>query len=163
MIVTQKEVEGSKPAPEPFVEDHARELSACELSLAPMEEGCRAWAPIAALERPAYVSELEGLDSFCGLIRYAFKPELSAAEAAGRVRLALEGVQEGATVFANGECVGTKIVGDYVFDLTGALREGANELVVELDTTLGRAMDDFIGQVLPLSPTGMKGARLAFE
>ena len=162
VIVSRDPIAGAVPAPEPFVEDHARELGACELSLAPMEEGCRAWAPIATLERPAYVSELEGLDSFCGLIRYAFAPELTAEEASGRVRLTLEGVQEGATVIANGERAGTKIVGDYAFDLTGRLHEDENELVVELDTTLGRAMDDFIGQVLPLLPTGMKGARLAF-
>ena len=162
VIVSEEELEGAGEAAPAFVEASGRELTTCDLSVAPMETGCSEWTDAVTLERPTYVSDLPGLDSFGGLIRYIFPVELTAAEAASRVRLELAGVQEGATVTANGKPRGVRIVGDYVFDLTGALHEGANEIVVELDTTLGRPMDDFLGQYLPNEPTGLNRAVLWF-
>ena len=69
-------------------------------------------------------------------------------------------MREGATVTVNGTPVGTRIVPDYVFCLGDALVEGENEILVELNTTLGRAMNDFMSQFMPVEPTGMTKAIL---
>lgn len=158
VIVSQEPLAGAvaKPAPNPA--ERRLELGACTVSLASHESLCQEWSQPLELDAPAYVSGLPGQESFAGRIRYEWDVELDAACA--RARLELAGVREAAQVTVNGRACGTRLVPDYVFDLGDALVAGHNRIRVETNTTLARVMDDFVGQFLPLEPTGLSGATL---
>lgn len=158
VVVTREAVAGAVAKPAPFVATETLELGACTVSLASHEGLCQEWGEPLSLGHAAYVSGLPGLGSFAGRIRYAWDVELGEAPARGCLTLA--GVREGARVTVNGVDCGCRIVPDYAFDLDGSLHAGTNRIVVETNTTLARAMDDFVGQFLPLEPTGMTGATL---
>ncbi len=161
IIVSEKALEGAQPAPAPVAWTRAIELKDATLTLASMESKCEEWNEPRTLEgRPQWVSRLEGLASFSGKARYAFTLELSEADAAKPAKVELEGVSEGATLTVNGTDCGTAIVAPYAFRADGALRAGENEIVVETDNSLGRAIDDFMGVYLPNDPTGLCGATL---
>ncbi len=125
-----------------------------------MEDGCRVWSEPVKLGAPVYVSRMEGYESFAGRIRYDFTVTLSAEQASRPARLVLDGVREGARVTVNGADCGTCLCPDYIFALDGSLKSGENEVCAELNTTLRRALNDFVSQFLPAEPTGMTGARL---
>ncbi|MCH4082460.1 MAG: hypothetical protein LKE92_10165 [Atopobiaceae bacterium] len=88
--------------------------------------------------------------------------ELTEAEAAAPIMLELADVAGVVRVQANGRELGVRIVPDWSFSLDGAVHPGRNEILVEVAGTLGRAMDDFVGQFLPIAPTGIDGAELVF-
>ena len=46
---------------------------------------------------------------------------------------------------------------EYRFHLTGLLREGENQLAVEVTNTLGTQMRDAISHYLPIEPFGVEG------
>ena len=161
VLVSEQPLEGAEPPAAHVAWTRPVELVGATLTLAPMEEKCEAWTAPRQLEgRPQWVSRLEGLASFSGKARYAFTLELGEADAALPAKVELEGVSEGATVTVNGVDCGTAIVAPYRFRATGALKAGANEIVVETDNSLGRAIDDFMGVYLPNDPTGISGATL---
>ncbi len=152
VVVTKEPLVGE---PEPVIERvPMRDLHKCTLSLAPMQDKCAVWSEPISLDEPVYVSSLPGYATFSGRIRYTFR-----FDAMGEAcNLLLYGVREAATVTLNGEVVGTKICLDYRFPMT--LLDGENELIIELNTTLGRAMNDFLSQYLPVEPTGLNGVTL---
>jgi hypothetical protein len=158
VVVTREAVAGALPTPAGFAVEKSLELGACKVSLASHESLCQEWSKPVALDHATYISGMPGRESFAGRIRYEWDVELDAAPA--RARLVLLGVREGARVTVNGVECGVKIVPDYVFDLRDCLRAGANHVMVEVNTTLSRAIDDFVGQFLPLEPTGLTGATL---
>ncbi len=163
VLVPHAPLADALPAASAFAAKECLPLAACTVALAPMEtlDGGKAAAfgGEMPLERPQYVSSLPGCECFTGRIRYRFAVQLTAAQAATPARLVLQGVREGAHVWANGVDCGVRICGDYCFALRG-LAPGENTLEVELNTTLGRAMNDFLTQFLPIEPTGLSGAAL---
>ena len=66
-------------------------------------------------------------------------------------------VGETAKLLLNGEHVATKIIPPYVFDVTDFLKEGKNEIEVEVSTHLGYAIRDPYTRYLPLEATGLLG------
>lgn len=155
VLVTDTPLEAQPDAG--FVPGEKLALTACTLALAP--HGETAFDAEQALERPVYVSGLPGYETFAGRIRYTFTVTLTAEQAARPARLVLDGVRESAAVTVNGRSCGTRICPDYVFAVAG-LQAGDNTVQVELGTTLGRAMNDFLSSFLPMEPTGMTGAVL---
>ena len=147
---------GARPAPAPFAPAERLELGRCTVQAAGHGD-LAAWGAPIVLDAPAFLTDLPGYESFAGRIRYRFAFTLDAAPRAARLRLA--GVREGAAVEVNGVGCGARICPDYCFDLAG-LRAGENLLTVELDTTLGRAMHDFISAFAPIEPAGLTGAAL---
>lgn len=164
VIVSGEPLAGALPARAAFIDGEELGLGSCTLSTASFEDRCSTWSAPETLEVPCHVTALPGRESFCGRARYAFELELTAEQAArahaAGAELRLTGVSEAATVRVNGTDCGTRLVPDYAFDVAEALREGENEVVVEVNGTLARAMDDFIGQYLPLEPLGLTGATL---
>ncbi len=69
----------------------------------------------------------------------------------------LTGVQEGARVTVNGQLCGVRIGAPYIYPLGRTLRPGSNEILLEVNTTLGRRMNDFTAQYLPMEPLGITG------
>lgn len=97
---------------------------------------------------------------FSGFYRYETKAFGNGFEEA---ELVLEDVYEAAEVFVNGVSAGIRIAKPYRFDLTGLLKNGENEIVIEVATTLERKAismgigDGGMGAVCPLAPTGIVG------
>ena len=61
-------------------------------------------------------------------------------EAIGEGILEITDAYEGVEVFVNGKSLGIQVVPPYRYDLTEGLVKGTNELVIEVATTLERAM-----------------------
>ena len=64
--------------------------------------------------------------------------------------------QEGAIVRVNGTDCGVRICPPYRYAISGSLHTGENLLEIEVNTTLGRRMNDFLGQYMPTEPQGLK-------
>ena len=146
------------PAADPFAQISQRlPLANPEISFADAETGSTVFGPAQRLEQWQPVDALPGMAAFAGRIRYRLPVCLSEAQAAAPARLVLEGVQEGAAVTVNGRNCGTRICAPYTFPLGSALHPGENEILVEVNTTLGRRMNDFLTQYLPMEPLGITG------
>ncbi|MGI6040274.1 MAG: hypothetical protein ACOYBG_08705 [Eubacteriales bacterium] len=52
---------------------------------------------------------------------------------------------EGVEVWCNDQYVGMSICPDYIFDLTGSVKEGRNDLRIEVATTLDRKVRGTLG------------------
>lgn len=147
-----------QPVTNPFKKIAERlSLEQPEICLADAGTGSTDFSAPLALNRWQAIDALPGLAAFAGRIRYRLKVALTEAQASAPARLVLEGVQEGAAVTVNGQACGTKICAPYFFPLGSALHSGENEILVEVNTTLGRRMNDFLTQYLPMEPLGVTG------
>ncbi len=153
------EAEEALPA---FEASSRRVLTSCTAELSSFESKSTEWSAPYRLSKPAFATNLPGQESFAGYVRYRFSFELTEAEAAASIMLELADVAGVVRVQANGRELGVRIVPDWSFSLDGAVHPGRNEILVEVAGTLGRAMDDFVGQFLPIAPTGIDGAELVF-
>ena len=153
------EAEEALPA---FEASSRRVLTSCTAELSSFESKGTEWSAPYRLSKPAFATNLPGQESFAGYVRYRFSFELTEAEAAASIMLELADVAGVVRVQANGRELGVRIVPDWSFSLDGAVHPGRNEILVEVAGTLGRAMDDFVGQFLPIAPTGIDGAELVF-
>ena len=99
---------------------------------------------------------------FSGFVRYENHFE---AKAGGQYVLEISDAYEGVEVFVNGKSLGIQIVPTYRYDLSAAVHDGENELVIEVATTLERETAKipnpyakFIGQdVTPTCKSGISG------
>ena len=74
-----------------------------------------------------------------------------------RVILDLGVVGESATLLINGTRIGDAIVPPYRFDITDALQNGQNSVVVEVTNHYGWAMRDGFSRYLSFEPSGLLG------
>ncbi len=91
--------------------------------------------------------------TFSGKIRYEFTAQAKKNAA----YLKLEKVGENARVFVNGVDCGIAVCAPFVYDISKAVKEGENEVVVEVFTTLANSERDPVSMFIPLAPTGMHG------
>jgi len=77
----------------------------------------------------------EELPEFSGFVRYETGIEASKED---HLQLRITDASEGVEVFVNGESIGIQIVPEYRFDLAGHLKDGMNEIRIEVATTLER-------------------------
>ena len=100
---------------------------------------------------------------FSGFVRYENQFEGKAGET---YVLEISDAYEGVEVFVNGRSLGIQIVPTYRYDLSSAVRDGENELAIEVATTLERETAKFpnpyakyIGQdVTPTCKSGISGS-----
>ena len=145
------------PAAPSFAGARQLALFPTEVRFADTETGSTQYGAPVALDGWQPVDTLPGMAAFAGRIRYRLTVTLDEAQAAVPARLVLTGVQEGAAVTVNGQDCGTRIGAPYVYPVTGALHPGENEIQLEVNTTLGRRMNDFLTQFLPMEPLGITG------
>ncbi|MBR0450728.1 MAG: hypothetical protein IJI78_01945 [Oscillospiraceae bacterium] len=101
---------------------------------------------------------------FSGFIRYETDIEISGKE---KAVLEITDAYEGVEVFVNGRSLGIQVVPEFIYDLSGYVTEGMNNLVIEVATTLERQMKarkkfDMASLALgmggkPKDPTGLNG------
>ncbi len=146
-----------QPAPDPFAGKLCRrELAPGTVCFADAENP-EVYGEPRPLESWLPVDTLPGMAAFAGRIRYRLDLCLTAEEASRPARLVLTGVQEGARVTVNGQLCGVRIGAPYIYPLGRTLRPGSNEILLEVNTTLGRRMNDFTAQYLPMEPLGITG------
>ena len=60
-------------------------------------------------------------------------------------------------LYLNGQDLGVRVCPPYRYDLTGALRSGANELVIEVSNTLAGAIRDNFSHYMTIPASGLTG------
>lgn len=111
------------------------------------------WQKKVPLKKLALISDLSGWGNVSGTVRYS---TTFIAAACSEATLKLGQVFETAEVFINGTSAGVKICRPYHFDLTGLLKEGENEIAIEVTNTLGTSIRDGISHYLMIEPFGIK-------
>ena len=81
--------------------------------------------------------ELENPD-FAGFIRYEKEIDLKQS---GRTTLEITDAGEAVEVFVNGISAGVQIVPSFVYDISDLVHDGNNQIVIEVATTLERAIE----------------------
>ena len=108
--------------------------------------------------------------NFSGFMRYETRIQI--AEAIQKpVALTIENAYEGVELWVNGEYAGMKICPPYAFDITGLLKQGDNNLRIEVANTLYRKVTsehqipNFFGpRSIMVEPSGIVGkVALVFE
>lgn len=106
------------------------------------------------LTYPGFVQDVKGYETKAGTVRFATKLTLPALK---RAVLDLGTAYETAEVFVNGTSAGVRLCRPYAFDLTPYIREGENELAIEVTNTLGTKVRDALSHYLPIEPFGVAG------
>ena len=105
---------------------------------------------------PDCLAEEEKL--FSGFVRYE---NTFCWQEGTKAVLEITDAYEGVEVFVNGKSLGIQVVPVYRYDLSGAVCEGENKLVIEVATTLEREMsqipDQFGVVTEPVVPSGING------
>lgn len=126
------------------------------VSLADAEDGCRNYGALIAFDALRPLHRLAKSPAFAGRARYSFELQLSSEQASRPAVLTLN-ASEGAVVRVNGKDCGTRICPPYRYPVTGRLAEGVNHIEIEVNTTLGRRMNDFLSQYILMEPQGLLG------
>lgn len=127
-----------------------------EVSLADAKDSCRCYGTPIAFEALLPLHELAKAPAFSGRARYRFELPLSEAQAERPAVLTLN-TAEGAIVRVNGKDCGTRICPPYRYPVTNCLTGGMNCIEIEVNTTLGRSMNDFLSQYILMEPQGLLG------
>ncbi|MCR5694179.1 MAG: glycosyl transferase family 2 [Clostridia bacterium] len=107
----------------------------------------------------AKLRELSGSDDlieFSGKMRYTGRFDASSLNGANALDLGEVG--QTAHLWLNGKDLGVRICNPYRFDLSSALKEGTNELVIEVSNTLANAVRDRFTQFLAIPASGLVGS-----
>jgi hypothetical protein len=99
------------------------------------------------------------LPKFSGIVRYENRVKLVSGK---RAFVEITDAYEGVEVFVNGRSAGIQIVPPYRFDITDLVREGENDISIEVATTLEReagrrSMREKILYKKATAPTGLFG------
>ena len=108
-------------------------------------------------EKLDLINSITGFENKSGTVRYEGTMQLEKIDTERSIQLELGNTYETAEVFVNGHSEGVRICKPYRFHLTGLLREGENQLAVEVTNTLGTQMRDAISHYLPIEPFGVEG------
>ncbi len=99
------------------------------------------------------ITDIDHDPGFSGRIRYT---AVFPAEK-GRLALDLGAVGQTAHVRLNGRDLGVRVCPPYRFDLTDALLDGDNELVIEVSNTLANAVRDHFSSFMAIPASGLIG------
>lgn len=115
--------------------------------------------PEALLSGPGNAARPGLLPRFSGALRYETTLTVAAVAPGKRALLDLGEVYEIAEVRLNGKSLGARICPPYRFEVTGMLKEGANELVIDVTNTLAKAWgaDNTFDRGMPQEPSGLVG------
>ena len=115
------------------------------------------FAPYRSTNTLFNITGRDALPHFSGHMQYETTFEMRHVLDHMRVMLDLGYVGESATLLINGTRVGDAIVPPYRFDITDALQDGTNSVVVEVTNHYGWAMRDNFSRYLAFEPSGLLG------
>ncbi|NBH81359.1 hypothetical protein D7X88_00250 [bacterium C-53] len=101
------------------------------------------------------ISSLDGFDHQAGTVRYEASMNFHPEDA--NYVIDLGNVYETAEIFVNQASAGVRLCMPYQFDVTSLLREGENQIAIEITNTLGTQIRDAISHYLPIEPFGIEG------
>lgn len=111
--------------------------------------------PYMTTDRLPNITGPDGIQDFGGKMRYGFTLTLN--EIPENAALDLGVVGETAKLFVNGKEVGIRVAEPYLFSVDGLLKEGDNEITVEVANTLAYKERDSFSFYLTLRPSGLLG------
>lgn len=97
------------------------------------------------------------IPEFSGKIEYTVTAKIKKGE---KTFLSLGSVGENAEVFVNGSDCGFAVCKPFVYDITSAVKEGENQIRIEVFTTLANSERDPVSVYIPLAPTGIGNAEI---
>jgi hypothetical protein len=101
---------------------------------------------ISGVEKPLEDWKIWGLQKFSGLLEYSRSVSLEKMDKS--MFLDLGTVYHVAEVWVNGQPVGAKLWGPYVFDISGAVKPGRNEIRIRIANLINNSYDDIQGSGL---------------
>ncbi len=93
---------------------------------------------------PDHLEEEE--PEFSGFVRYMSHISMQEFSERKAIYLEITDAAEGVELFVNGVSAGIQIVPTYRYDITQLLREGENEIIIEVATTLARSVEEHRGK-----------------
>ncbi|MGN1022759.1 MAG: hypothetical protein ACI4OJ_04605, partial [Lachnospiraceae bacterium] len=152
---------------QPYLAEPAR-CSGARVDLAPWKRRLCEGAEYPSFHGKTAVQVPDHLDvdepEFSGVARY--ETSFDKPDHARRITLEITDAAEGVEVFVNGKSAGIQIIPPFRYDLTTLVRDGRNDLAVEVATTLERECYRFVkddpraklrGLQAPASPSGLCG------
>ncbi len=98
------------------------------------------------------ITGAKGIPSFSGVIRYT----AALGDIKGK-KLILNEVGSTAEAWLNGKNLGIRYAHPYVFDIEDAVKDGENELVIEVSNTLANVVKDYFSKFLAIPRSGLFG------
>lgn len=97
------------------------------------------------------------MPEFSGRIRYTCKFDRASTPFTARLVLDLGEVGQTSHLHCNGKDLGIRVCPPYRYDLTSALHDGENELVIEVSNTLANAVRDHFSSFMAIPASGLIG------
>lgn len=117
------------------------------------ENGCDGFSLYRQNTKLFNITDIKHLPRFCGSIRYEGKLE----NKTNYTFINLGNVGETAELWLNGVYCGAKIGKPYTFDLTNAIKEGGNDIVIEVINNIAYRERDILSTYTQLPPSGITG------
>ncbi len=94
---------------------------------------------------------------FSGTLRYQTRFQISTIDSERRYFLDLGEVYETAEIWINGQSGGVRICPPYLFEVSGPLQAGQNELMIDVTNTLAPQIPDASSRMTAQEPVGLLG------
>ena len=138
---------------EPVLVEAVDIAPAYDLELADCED-LETFEPAGHFDRYFNVTGPDFKPTFSGKMRYSFKIDVEKGE---QISLDLGRVGSSAKLAVNGKDMGVRFTAPFVFDITDAVKEGENEVVVTVGNTLTQKVRDRFSFNMLLAPSGLLG------
>ena len=101
------------------------------------------------------ITSLDCLPEFSGKIRYTAKFDSSVVPSRDKLAIDLINVGNVSRLFINGEDLGIRLTKPYLYDLSDKIKEGENELVIEVSNTLANKVKDHFSAYMAIPAAGL--------
>ncbi len=99
------------------------------------------------------ITSLDCMPEFSGTVRYSAK--LDGTDLPKNIALDLVNAGTASRLFLNGEDLGVRITKPYFYDLSGKIRKGENDLVIEVSNTLANKIRDRFSANMAIEAAGL--------
>ena len=103
------------------------------------------------------ITSIDRMPEFSGAVRYSCKFDSANLPKSGNTGIDLGEVGITCRLSVNGNDLGMRLTKPYSYDLTGKLKEGENELIIEVYNTLAHRIKDKYSSFMALPATGLTG------
>ena len=101
------------------------------------------------------ITGLDCMPEFSGTVRYSAKFDSAQLPCKENIALDLVSAGNSCRLFLNGEDLGIRITKPYFYDFSGKIREGENDLVIEVSNTLANKIRDRFSANMAIEAAGL--------